>query len=475
MKKKLPANFIILQALILSLTSVVYSTAAEYYVSPNGTGTWPNCTTIQNPCRASTDTHIDFLTETVAGDTVYFLDGVYAGIRRNPDISSYTPGWWPRNSGTEANPITFKSLNLHGAELRGLSFIGDGTGEYAEGVIARIIGTNGQDYIIFEGFELTAVDDGGTTIQASILLNNSTGSQVKNLTVRGATHNKGGAVNYEGIRTEGSDNILIENCYVFDFNEVNNNINTTGYKNYRSTNVTIKNCLFENNNMGVRDKQGGGGGHIYENNLFIGNRQDIIVSLDNSGNSNNGIIRNNLFLNTIYTVFGIESSSNKADNFTVVNNTFYSSVTSGLRYVTVANGVSHQVYNNIFGNQSSYPSMRFPLHGTTSIEAIDHNLFDHSGDVALLGSTNYRLSGWKTSGALIGGGNPGMGSITGAPSFVNGSGTMSERDDFRLAFNSPAKGAGRNGADMGADIDLVGPMYSSVGGDVSTPSGFSTN
>ena len=48
--------------------------ATDYYVSPNGTESWPNCTTIDTPCQAS-NTEKDFLSAN-PGDTVWFLDGV---------------------------------------------------------------------------------------------------------------------------------------------------------------------------------------------------------------------------------------------------------------------------------------------------------------------------------------------------------------------------------------------------------------
>ena len=55
--------------------------ATDYYVSPDGTASWPNCTSEGNPCEAS-NTSQDFLSAQ-AGDTVYFLDGDYIAINWN--------------------------------------------------------------------------------------------------------------------------------------------------------------------------------------------------------------------------------------------------------------------------------------------------------------------------------------------------------------------------------------------------------
>ena len=69
------------------------------------------------------------------------------------------------------------------------------------------------------------------------------------------------------------------------------------------------------------------------------------------------------------------------------------------------------------------------------------------------------LSSWQSSGELIGGGSPGAGSLASDPLFVNISGSMSQIADFGLSSGSPSKAAGRSGADMGANINLVGPDH----------------
>lgn len=69
---------------------------------------------------------------------------------------------------------------------------------------------------------------------------------------------------------------------------------------------------------------------------------------------------------------------------------------------------------------------------------------------------------------MTNGGNPGGGSLASNPYFLNESGTMSVLNDFRLAPNSPCLGAGRNGVDMGANIDYVGVGKEAVQPDIST-------
>ena len=66
------------------------------------------------------------------------------------------------------------------------------------------------------------------------------------------------------------------------------------------------------------------------------------------------------------------------------------------------------------------------------------------------------VSDWQVSGKLVGRENPGEGSLDCSPGFVNSSGSFERLDDFRLADDSPCRGAGRDGKDMGADVERVG-------------------
>lgn len=71
--------------------------------------------------------------------------------------------------------------------------------------------------------------------------------------------------------------------------------------------------------------------------------------------------------------------------------------------------------------------------------------------------TNYTsIPAWQASGALVGGKNPGQGSLDCDPRFVNRSGKFESLADFRLVEDSPCRGAGRDGEDMGADVGRVG-------------------
>jgi parallel beta-helix repeat protein len=425
-KSKFPL-FIIIPATLFSALFMFLNChatlAGEYYVSPNGNETWPNCTSPDNPCRAS-NIDKDFL-NAEAGDTIYFLDGTYSGLTYSE--SSYrTPSWNPVNSGTSSNPIIFKSFNDKGAHLIGLQT------EPRERV--PMIGGYYRNYIVWDGFILSAVDWNGNPQMAGVNFYNVTGGTVKNCEIRGASHNTGGDINYEGVRTEDSINITVENCYIHGFIETENNRNTSGFKSYRVNNLTIKNCVFENNNgSGIFLKGSPHKGVLIENNFLHNNYRGLDI-VQSSGESNDGVVlRNNVFSGNSYlNIEFTQDTDAKMDNTFVYNNTFVG--TNGFVWGPAETGKGPTIYNNIFYNLSGGDvgqllMSRWNIAAPALAE--DHSRLDFTARIELRrGGSNVtyynNLGSWQASGELYGGGNPGLNSITADPFFVNSSGTMSQ-------------------------------------------------
>jgi hypothetical protein len=85
-------------ALIFFMSLVSQALAGTYYVTNNGNASWSACTDINTPCSPATA-----MNNVRAGDTVYFRGGDYYP----PDVSDpSTPSWYPRSSGTAAQPIS---------------------------------------------------------------------------------------------------------------------------------------------------------------------------------------------------------------------------------------------------------------------------------------------------------------------------------------------------------------------------------
>jgi len=252
---------------------------------------------------------------------------------------------------------------------------------------------------------------------------------------------------------------------------------------YHNTDVTIGYCEFYNTSVAIFDKSDSTGNRYY-NNYFHNNHRGVVFTgfawTDFVSSHHNITINNNLFVNS-GGIGDTEEEWAESDNMKVYNNTLYGDGEDG-HYVGVGQGAKRkEFYNNIlYGPVLDYDvgMLRFKSGRTEGgyyypleIVACDHNQYgDVSGSFCVRaigpnsdnsaldwGERHYRsLSAWQSSGELQDGSNPGEGSIALDPQFANFSGTMSEIRDFILSSDSPCKGAGRNGEDMGANVLLVG-------------------
>ena len=424
--------------------------AANYYVSPNGNATWPNCATQNNPCRAS-NTSKAFL-GAQAGDTVYFLDGIYSGLTYSEASYEY-PAWNPQNSGTYASPIAFKSLNQYGAHLIGLN------NQVKQHV--NMIGSMGRQYIVWDGFKMSAVDTSGNPSSATARFTNASGSAIRNCEIIG--HTVAWTDNREGVRIESSSNVLVENNIIHGYKSPDGNWNNAGTKQYYTNGVTFKNNEIFDNSVGMFPKNDTDNTTIINNYIHDNNKEGILISAGNEGAQGHGYtIANNIFANNaIFHIEYMNDGSFYLDDSVIHNNTFYGNVDSQVityRSIVTAGYDPLVLYNNIFWGDT-YPLRT--VYNYSTIKEEDHNnfggftqirLYDYGSNAATYSS----LVAWKASGVLVGGGNPGEGSIAVNPQFVNSSGSMNQLSDFALASSSPCKGTGRNGADMGANVSLVG-------------------
>jgi len=159
-------------------------------------------------------------------------------------------------------------------------------------------------------------------------------------------------------------------------------------------------------------------------------------------------------VNSGYRAINFETEDGQAtDVIDMFHNTIYNSNPTA-QLVNIGRGASRRIHSNIFVGNCSTAQYRFVYTPNDLVES-DYNQFGPS--VRISKDTTYStLSSWKTSGALYNGANPDTHSLASYPRFVNVSGQMNQLQDFQLRSDSPCKGAGKNGADMGANISLVG-------------------
>lgn len=431
------------------------SQAATYYVSNNGTATWTQCTNINTPCPIQTA-----FNNASAGDIVYFRGGTYNVPAKNAG-STYHGYYEPANSGTATSPITFAA---YAGETPLFNGTAGGSADVSD--YATIFGTFGRNYIVFDGFKLQS--DNGTKM-ARIHIGSddqtirSVGITLKNCDINGGSTPISTQDNRETVRIDSADNILIQKCKLYNARSTDGYQGISGIKSYDSNKVTIENNEVYNAESGVYLKSATDS-WIIRNNWLHGNQMSIYITpyvTTAARNATNHQIYNNVIANNTYSglhIFG-ETGSN-ADNLVVYNNTFYGIVPDSICvFITESHG-SH-FYNNIMqgcpGNQLSYgyaPS-------DYSIAESDYNNFGSYSFQVIAKVYNPSdvfgsLAEWKTSGELIGGLNPDTHSIASNPNFTNGSGLLTQLTDFALASNSPSRGTGKGGTNMGADVTTVG-------------------
>jgi len=434
-----------------------------YYVSPNGTESWPDCKSKDNPCEASNQTR-DFL-NAEAGEVVVFLDGVY--YTGTQSIHYRYPTWNPVNSGMRGAEIIFKAQNAGQVILNG---------NVKDGISVNIIGGKERSYIVWDGFKLTA--NGGEYL-AKVRFDgtDSTTSYctIKNCEIVGASHNTGGAINHEGIRLENAEHITIENCYVHGFIETSDNWNTGGFKSYGTSHVVIKNCEFTNNTDGIYIKGYTNDNYTIENTWIHDNNYNGLRYVSKSESTDELTVKNCVFSNESFlnmcpsTNYDANSTTN---NMVMHDNTIIKGE-NAISWLIESDGDGPVLYNNIIygieghsliGLHNENDEVRLGDIYSLNPKECDHNRLSFSGEGIIIGlyadntRTYNSLSSWQSSGELSDGSNPGEGSITADPKFMNYSGTMSELRDFELAEDSPCRQAGRGGTDMGADVSKVGTI-----------------
>lgn len=499
--------------------------AGTYYVSPGSISTdWAAAANIATPCTVQTA-----FDNAQAGDTVFFRGGLYK-------VPASTSGDWltgyfaPNNSGTEGHPIVFMAYPGEQPVFDGTSGAherdGHGYGNFARIMSnTRYVGSGSKtyhEYITFDGFTFQC--DGGLNEGKITLTGGDNGSTrprvrgliVQNCTFNGGTSDNAARVQIDGVWTGTGDNhegifisqttgLIIRNCRIFDYASANHNPNTSAIKTYHSDNLLIENCEVYDNSRGIYSKTNTDGltvryCYIHDNNegFFTGttgwwNSSDHSKGYFVAENTDN-VLCHNLFSNNRGSISGFTEDGGDLDGLTIYNNTVFAA--TGYTYtasVGLGSGMRQSFYNNILygpklnndigllrwycGNNDAQEVAEGKAEYNFGLDACDHNQFgDLSGNFLIRvkkpneSTVSYpTLASWQASGVLTTGGNPGAGSLVSNPLFVNASGTMSQVSDFALQAGSPCKGAGRGGVDMGADISRVGvrgnlpPSLTSIG------------
>ncbi len=461
MKKAMPCIIFCFSFIFLSMEN---SYADTHYVSPSGTAAWAASTNINTPCSVTTA-----MSNAQSGDLVYFRGGTYNYTGpAGPTGGTYHPV----NSGTgdaDNQRIIFRSYNGETPEFRCTW-----TSDAESNKKGRIIGMLYTNYCTWDGFKLSAAaanQSAGFDIRGSGDSNHCIGNKIINCTIIGQSTNPVTTNdNWDLNRIEDTDYTEISNNVIGPY--VGNPTNPTPMdssliKLYHNTHITIKNNVFKNiptnyaiSGKGYNKYVNVGYNHFY--NVGMAFYQMIF------GDAPSATPSIHIYHNVMYTVLPDESpiklnadgdsSDGIANDVQIYNNTIVGSTSTTKGAFTLACSRNIQIYNNICRMRDV--TFKTVYDGSTILRE-DHNQWG-TGTFSITthnygsNQTTYSsLASWKSSGELING-NPGASDLTSNPKLVNATGIYSAISDFALVADSPCKSAGSDGADMGANLNMVG-------------------
>ena len=463
---------LILLFTLLGLAKSSLAATCTHYVSNSGSATWALATNINTP----TNVQMAF-DNAQAGNVVCFRGGTY-NVPPKTDGNTYAGYYRPSHSGTSVSWITFQAYTGETPIFNGTAEGGEFWGE--NGTIGEtIFGVYKQKYIIFDGFTFQV--DGGTKMTRMTIGSNDDSDLppyatdyviVRNCAFNGGSDIHTGTDNAEGLRANRAGHITISNNTFYNYRETNNYHNTSIFKSYAVSNVVIENNVMYNSAAGIYFKSRGDTIVIKYN--FIHDVANPILISTSLYYETNGSMYHNII--SKFTKAGIEmwGEEDSIVNWNIYNNTVYTnSIVTGNPITIRADyaGTGYQIYNNVLQVQggADYSGATLRLQGITAT-TMDYNAQGDDMNVRCDGTPYTTLVSLRGASCIgLTANNHDVHSVSGATVFANGSGNLSLISDFALASNSPGYHAGSDGADIGANISLVGIQSSNPAPDIIPP------
>lgn len=428
-----------------------------HFVAANATGSGNG--TAANPWSLE-----QAMQSAVAGNVVEVRPGIYTGSGGG---GRFGPSFNPSNSGTANEPIIFYATNAAGSQYQAgfTTELRSRTASMGQGNPA--FGSNGANYVIFDGFFVDERNSGSCADTGPVTLSGVRNCEIRSCVIRGVQ--PPWQDNHCGVRLEFAQNCVVSDCFITGF-DTSGSQNSAGVMTYDSDDCTIEHCEIVDNGCGIfwkgdhRSPHQQGGTvtrfNVFRSNRWTDLRYGGVYDFDNPN-----LCYGNLFLNSPVGAINLTSYDNLSPAaLWIVNNTAV-----GVREFIAAPGTSRDtvVRNNIVSDvQRVYCSFSVSQVSDflRTFSSIDTNLYHNYGSFMYTegsGSMNSAsFSSWRsTYGQDVGG-------INGQdPSFRNRG-----AEDFRLASQSPGTQAGADvlGLASGGAIDLgchfgdasPGPRYS---------------
>jgi len=362
-----------------------------------------------------------------AGDTVFIAAGTYD--LGNATASRFEPTLNPANEGRQGSPITFKGQGE--VILRHTGLASDGTG-------SPTIGSNGRDYITWDGFHIIETnaqphaDTGPVVVNGNGTTCGARGVILKNLIIDGMTVDYGYGDNHNGIRLENACETTIQNSKINGVRIAQGTThNSAGIMMYYSNDTTIENNEIYSNDCGIYAKGGDNQNVCVRYNLLWGNYKGLRIGFTVSGSVYQNIIRDS-------TNYGINIAGG-AKNISIYNNTLDNNA-SGIGFSGDADdyGVTnHVIRNNII--TTSTEAIGAGDIGSLADVTINYNHYYNFTRFTVHGNIFSTIASWRTETGKE------ANSATSNPQYVNSGG-----DNFHLSPGSPALRSSDTGGPVGA-------------------------
>lgn len=376
----------------------------------------------------------------VAGDTVLVKKGTYTELSsQGPD--SDIPALKPQNSGTAGKYITYQA------------FPGDRVViDQQRGGCGFIIG--GKHYIKIIGFEIKNTYSAGGGVwtksgSSNIIVD---GNYIHNLDGPGGS-------NVAGIRFDSVVQATARNNHIHTIRVAGvNNGNASGITSYGMENVVIENNEMYDANNGIYHKMSSGGiGALIRRNIIHDTDRGIFYDVAGGGSPphiNQRVTENILYNNTHAIIMEASDANGVNDGFYVWNNVIQVVETA----ITIFNTKNIEVYNNVFVGRPIRKTIRL-LPTVSNVNFFDFNDYVSGADDYVVNMWAANEASYTSLSAWQSGTNYDPNGMTASPSFVD-----ELNHNYKLNSNSPLKGAGRNGEDIGAyptGTEVIGIMATS--------------
>jgi hypothetical protein len=328
-----------------------------------------------------------------AGDTVLITAGTY-----NTSGATSLTGRWnvalnPTNSGTVGNLITFRGV--------GTVYIRMNSGYYGP-----MIGADSRNYIVWDNFYIDDYYSGSVGDTGPVVFHASTGSQLINSKVKGhpGSYYNGQATftdNYNGIRIEATNGVIIKNNEIFGVTTGGHN--QAGIMLYDAANTIMEHNYIHGNNCGIFVKgDHAGDGWPQENNIIRYNwiEGNLIEGINLYYAVNGTQVYQNIIKGNVDNLSTDAASTGNGSNVTIQNNTIISTNQSGdvgIGYGgTSTSMVNWRVFNNIFYG-SFYEAVNAGGMSAFGDQQFEHNVYYGFDTFGSLNGTQISFATWRAS------------------------------------------------------------------------------